>query len=172
MLSALIPSRRSYPALHLVAKLVHQRSVHPGPLVLGTTTLLRLSPAADRDQPVSRRFEPSSRILLNGEQPYASHLLQRGARMSRHRCRYFSILTDRIGLYLHPFKIKREMTYYENCKALIPLRRYVGEKSLRGYNSMSYTSLTELLSRSSMTLISALMISRILNDNSFYLYSS
>ncbi len=46
--------RNSYPALHLVAKLVHQRRVHPGPLVLGTTLLKHTTPAADRDQPVSR----------------------------------------------------------------------------------------------------------------------
>ncbi len=42
MLSALIPSRHSYPAVPLAGQLVHQRSVHPGPLVLGTT--LRNSP--------------------------------------------------------------------------------------------------------------------------------
>jgi len=33
MLSALIPSKHSYPAIHLVAKPVHQRFVQPGPLV-------------------------------------------------------------------------------------------------------------------------------------------
>lgn len=33
----------------------------------------------------AKRFEPSSRILLNGEQPYAWDLLQPRARMSRHR---------------------------------------------------------------------------------------
>jgi len=39
MLSALIPSEHSYPALHLVAKPVDQRFVQPGPLVLGPTSL-------------------------------------------------------------------------------------------------------------------------------------
>ena len=34
--------RNSYPALHLVVKLVHQRRVHSGPLVLGTTSLTYL----------------------------------------------------------------------------------------------------------------------------------
>ncbi len=85
MLSVLIPSEHSYPALQLVPKLVDQRFVHSGPLVLGTTSLKYSTPATDRDQPVSRRFEPSSRALLSGEQPHASHLLQRGARASRHR---------------------------------------------------------------------------------------
>jgi len=33
MLSALIPSAHSYPALQLVLKPVHQRCVQPGPLV-------------------------------------------------------------------------------------------------------------------------------------------
>ena len=39
MLSALIPSVHSYPALHEVAKPVDQRYVQPGPLVLGPTPL-------------------------------------------------------------------------------------------------------------------------------------
>ena len=37
------------------------------------------------DQPVSRRFEPSSRIFLNGEQPYPWELLHPQDKMSRHR---------------------------------------------------------------------------------------
>ena len=56
MLSALIPSEHSYLAIHLVAKPVDQRFVQPGPLVLGSTSLKLLTPAADRDQPVSRMF--------------------------------------------------------------------------------------------------------------------
>ena len=39
MLSAFIPSRLSYPAMLLAEQLVHQRSVHPGPLVLRTAPL-------------------------------------------------------------------------------------------------------------------------------------
>lgn len=39
------------------------------------------------NQPVSRRFEPSSRIFLNGEQPYPWQLLHHQDKMSRHRCR-------------------------------------------------------------------------------------
>ena len=85
MLSALIPSRHSYPAIQLVPKLVDQRSVQPDPLVQGPTLLNHVTPAADRDQPVSRRSEPSSRTLLIGEQPNAWDLLQPRARVSRHR---------------------------------------------------------------------------------------
>ena len=43
MLSALICSARSYPTMPLVWQLVHQRCVHPGPLVLGTNSLKFLS---------------------------------------------------------------------------------------------------------------------------------
>ena len=40
---------------------------------------------ADRDQTVSRRFKPSSRTTLNGEQPYPWDRLQPQDVMSRHR---------------------------------------------------------------------------------------
>jgi len=85
MLSALIPSVHSYPALQLVPKPADQRYVQPGPLVLGPTPLKYLTPAADRDQPVSRRSEPSSRTTLIGEQPNAWELLHPRAVVSRHR---------------------------------------------------------------------------------------
>ncbi len=76
MLSAFIPSRLSYPAMLLAEQLVHQRSVHPGPLVLRTAPLKFPTPATDRDRTVSRRSEPSSRAALMGEQPNPWDLLQ------------------------------------------------------------------------------------------------
>jgi hypothetical protein len=85
MLSAFIPSAHSYPAAPLARRLVHQRCVHPGPLVLGTDPLKFPTPTVDRDQTVSRRSEPSSRTTLNGEQPYPWDLLQPQDVMSRHR---------------------------------------------------------------------------------------
>ena len=85
MLSAVIPSVHSYAALPLARQLLHQRYVHPGPLVLGTNPLKFRTPTADRDQTVSRRSEPSSRTTLNGEQPYPWDLLQPQDVMSRHR---------------------------------------------------------------------------------------
>ena len=85
MLSAVIPSRLSYPAARLAPRQVHQRSVHPGPLVLGTDPLKLRTPTADRDQTVSRRSEPSSRTTLIGEQPNPWDLLQPQDVMSRHR---------------------------------------------------------------------------------------
>src|ERR1051326_6401630 len=48
---------------------LHRRSVHPGPLVLGTAPVKLPTPTADRDPAVSRRSEPSSRAALMGEQP-------------------------------------------------------------------------------------------------------
>jgi hypothetical protein len=85
MLSAVIPSARSYPAMPLARQPEHQRCVHPGPLVLRTAPLNFPAPTADRDQTVSRRFKPSSRTALNGEQPYPWDLLQPQDAMSRHR---------------------------------------------------------------------------------------
>ncbi len=85
MLSAVIPSVHSYPAVPLARQQVHQRYVHPGPLVLGAAPLNIPTPMADRDRTVSRRSEPSSRTSLNGEQPYPWDLLQPQDEMSRHR---------------------------------------------------------------------------------------
>ena len=85
MLSAVIPSELSYPAMRLAPQQVHQRSVHPGPLVLGAAPLKSLAPTADRDRTVSRRSKPSSRTTLIGEQPNPWDLLQPQDVMSRHR---------------------------------------------------------------------------------------
>ena len=85
MLSALILSERSYPAVPLARQLVHQRFVHPNPLVLGVNLLKSPTPTADRDRPVSRRSKPNSRTALIGEQPNPWDLLQPQDAMSRHR---------------------------------------------------------------------------------------
>ena len=96
MLSAVIYSTLSYPAARLAPRQVHQRCVHPGPLVLGTDPLKLRTPTADRDQTVSRRSEPSSRTTLIGEQPNPWDLLQPQDVMSRHRgaklCRRYGLL--------------------------------------------------------------------------------
>ena len=85
MLSAFILSERSYPAMPQTGQLVHQRFVHPNPLVLGTDLRNSPSPTADRDRPGSRRSKPSSRTALIGEQPNPWDLLQPQDAMSRHR---------------------------------------------------------------------------------------
>src|SRR5690625_6221076 len=77
MLSALILATRSYPAMLLAEQLVHQRCVHPGPLVLRTDLLKLPTPTTDRDRTVSRRSEPSSRTALRSEE-HTSELQSRG----------------------------------------------------------------------------------------------
>ena len=85
MLSALIPTEHSYPALPLTGQLEHQWFVTPGPLVLRCEPLTLPAPTADKDRTVSRRSEPSSRTTLTGEQPDPWDLLQPQDVMSRHR---------------------------------------------------------------------------------------
>src|ERR1700737_3256970 len=85
MHSAIISSRLRYRAMPLAGQLVHKRSVHPGPLVLGTTPFNSPAPTPDRDRTVSRRSEPSSRTALIGEQPNPWALLQPQDAMGRHR---------------------------------------------------------------------------------------
>src|ERR1700694_2530695 len=85
MLSAVIPSVRSYAALPLARQLLHQRHVHPGSLGVGPNPLKIPTPTADRDRTVSRRSEPSSRTTLIGEQPTPWDLLQPQDATIRHR---------------------------------------------------------------------------------------
>ena len=85
MLSAFIPSIHSYSAMPATRQLIHQRYVHPGPLVLRTAPLNFPAPTEDKDRTVSRRSEPSSRTFLNGEQPYPWDRIQPQDKMSRHR---------------------------------------------------------------------------------------
>ena len=85
MLSAVILSVLSYPAMLLAEQPVHQRYVHLGPLVLKTALLKFPAPTADRDRTVSRRSEPSSRATLIGEQPNPWDRLQPQDVTSRHR---------------------------------------------------------------------------------------
>src|SRR3990167_4211637 len=85
MLSTLILSERSYPAMPLAGQPAHHWFVRFGPLVLETALLRYPAPTTDRDQTVSRRSEPNSRTALIGEQPNPWDLLQPQDAMSRHR---------------------------------------------------------------------------------------
>ena len=60
MLSALIHTRRGYPAVRLAAQPANRRSVRHGPLVLVPEPRKFPTPTIDRDRTVSRRSEPSS----------------------------------------------------------------------------------------------------------------
>src|ERR1700747_330023 len=96
MLSAVIPSERSKPAVLLAEQLAHQRFVRPGPLVLRTALLKFPARTADRDRTVSRRSKPSSRTSLRGEQPTPWDRPQPQDATSRHRgakpCRRYGLL--------------------------------------------------------------------------------
>ena len=81
----------------LAEQLVHQRYVHPGPLVLGTNPVKFPTRIADRDRTVSRRSEPSSRTTLIGEQPNPWDLLQPQDALSRHRGAKLPRRYERLG---------------------------------------------------------------------------
>ena len=85
MPSAFIRAVPGYPALPLARQLEHQRNVLPNPLVLKKNLLKFRTPTADRDRPVSRRSEPSSRTTFIGEQPNPWELLHPRDMVSRHR---------------------------------------------------------------------------------------
>ena len=85
MLSALILTRRGYPAVPLAEQPVNRRSVQHGPLVLVSEPRKFPTPTTDRDRTVSRRSEPSSRATLIGEPPNPWDLLQPRDVTSRHR---------------------------------------------------------------------------------------
>src|SRR5699024_4690707 len=85
MLSALILTTRSYPAMLLAEQLVHQRCVLAGPLVLRTAPLKLPTPTTGRDRTASRRPEPSSRNAVMGAQTNPGDRLQPQDAMSRQR---------------------------------------------------------------------------------------
>ena len=85
MLSALILSRLSYPAVLLAEQPVDQGSVQHGPLVLVSVPRKFPTPTTDRDRTVSRRSEPSSRATLMGEQPNPWKRIHLQDVTSRHR---------------------------------------------------------------------------------------
>src|SRR4051812_43850364 len=85
MPSAFIRAARSYPAVPLARQLGHQRCVPPNPLVLGRKPLKSPAPATDRDRPVSRRSNPSSRPVFIGKQQTPGELPPPQDAMSRHR---------------------------------------------------------------------------------------
>ena len=85
MLSAFIRAVGGFPAMPLARQLDHRSHVPPGPCVLRGNSLKPPTPTTDRDQTVSRRFEPSSRTALIGEQPNPWKGLPLQDAMSRHR---------------------------------------------------------------------------------------
>ena len=155
MLSALILTGLSYPAVHLAAQPADQRSVQHGPLVLVSDPRNSPAPATDRDRTVSRRSEPSSRATLIGEQPNPWDLLQPQDVTSRHRgakpLRRYELLggisllspeyllsferrpfhaepPDHYALVSHLFGLSASQS-----STLVPLHSQDGYRSSRGY---------------------------------------
>ena len=91
------PFRTWLPCHAVGRQQVHQRFVHPGPLVLRTEPLKLPAPTTDRDRTVSRRSEPSSRTTLMGEQPNPWELLHPQDVMSRHRGAKLRRRCERLG---------------------------------------------------------------------------
>jgi len=75
MLSAVIRNGHSYRAVPLAGQLVHHRSAHPGPLVLGATPLNSPARTLDRDRTVSQRA--FSLLIAVAEDPRSSQHLAR-----------------------------------------------------------------------------------------------
>ena len=155
MLSALILTRRGYPAVLLAEQPVNRRSVQHGPLVLVPEPRKFPAPTIDRDRTVSRRSEPSSRATLMGEQPNPWDLLQPRDVTSRHRGakplrRYellggISLLSPEYLLSFERWPFHTEppdhyalVSYLSGTSAsqsstLLPLHSKAGYQSARGY---------------------------------------
>ena len=125
MLSALIRTEHGYRAMPLAGQPAHQRFVLPNPLVLRKDSLKDPTPTEDRDRPVSRRSEPSSRTALIGEQPNPWDLLQPQDAMSRHRgakpCRRYELL-GKISLLSPEYllSVERRPFHTANAGSLSP----------------------------------------------------
>ena len=163
MLSAVIPSIHSYPAARLAPRQVHQRYVHPGPLVLGTDPLKLRTPTADRDQTVSRRSEPSSRTTLIGEQPNPWDLLQPQDVMSRHRgaklCRRYGLL-GKISLLSLEYLLSVERwpfhsgppDHYDRLSSLLDSSVSQSGRLMPLHSNRRFPTVLSLPSRASVTL--------------------
>jgi hypothetical protein len=146
MLSAVIRNGHSYRAVPLAGQLVHHRSAHPGPLVLGATPLNSPARTLDRDRTVSQRSEPSSRTALMGEQPNPWEVLPPQDATSRHRT--FLRRYRRRRLSLHPL--------HERGRRLIAIVNFASVRScdrdltisrwISRYGVMSFDRLPTVLS--------------------------
>src|SRR5947208_6013274 len=86
MLSAVIRNGHSYRAVLLAGQIVHHRSAHPGPLVLGATPLNSPARTLDRDRLLVTRpagfLFPLAPYVAVGIRPYLLALSERVRRMA------------------------------------------------------------------------------------------
>src|SRR2546427_12252243 len=122
MVSAVIRNGHSYRAVPLAGQLVHHRSAHPGPLVLGATPLNSPARTLDRDRTFSQRSEPSSSTALMGEQPNPWEVLPPQDATSRHRA--ISAVTGGAD-YLSTFLISER-----RCRRLIATTDSLPQKQI------------------------------------------
>ena len=142
MLSTLILSKHSYPAMPLAEQPAHQRFVHSGPLVLGAALLKYPTPTVDRSQTVSRRSEPNSRTALIGEQPNPWDLLQPQDAMSRHRGakpprRYELLVAISLLSPEYLLSVKRRRFHFQIAGSLSPT--FVPARHVRLTVNLPYT---------------------------------
>ena len=82
MLSAVIRNEHSYRAVPLAGQLVHHRSAHPGPLVLGATPLNSPARTLDRDRLLVTRpagfLFPLAPYVAAGVRPYLLDYVESG----------------------------------------------------------------------------------------------
>ncbi len=159
MPSAFIRSGHSYPAVPLARQLEHQRAVLLNPLVLKKNLRKFRAPTVDRDRPVSRRSEPSSRTTFIGEQPNPWKLLHLQDVMSRHRFNstvscgldYIFILPPRLGdritiLWLKRGRSRRVSFRVGSNRACE--NSLLSDQSLRGRSSSCIESMVKPAGRS------------------------
>ena len=149
MLSAVIRNGHSYRAVPLAGQLVHHRSAHPGPLVLGATPLNSPARTLDRDRTVSQRSEPSSRTALMGEQPNPWEVLPPQDATSRHRAKFRRY--RRCRLSLHPAPTKSEGPASDGDRSFLRFRSVIAISPSRSrwisrYGVMSFDRLPTVLS--------------------------
>ena len=148
MLSAVIRNGHSYRAVPLAGQLVHHRSAHPGPLVLGATPLNSPARTLDRDRTVSQRSEPSSRTALMGEQPNPWEVLPPQDATSRHRA--ISVVTDGADYLSTLLRSKSEGPAFDGDRNLSSFpkrdRHLTASRRISRYRVMSFDRLPTVLS--------------------------
>src|SRR5438105_9321107 len=149
MLSAVIRNGHSYRAVPLAGQLVHHRSAHPGPLVLGATPLNSPARTLDRDRTVSQRSEPSSRTALMGEQPNPWEVLPPQDATSRHRA--ISVVTDGADYLSTLLRLKSEGPASDGDRSFLRFGSVIAispsrSRRISRYGVMSFDRLPTVLS--------------------------
>src|SRR5207247_3551782 len=166
MLSAVIRNGHSYRAVPLAGQLVHHRSAHPGPLVLGATPLNSPARTLDRDRTVSQRSEPSSRTALMGEQPNPWEVLPPQDATSRHRA--ISVVTDGADYLFTLLRLRARGRRLMATLICLRLRSVIAISPSRSrwisrYGVMSFDRVTTVLFSCEVSTVICLFVRRVFN---------